>query len=173
MRRLAIAVGCTILAVACTTSKPVDPPVKTDFDRDRDFSTLHTFRFATPLPTIDESGGAPRMERRLGEAIEAELEARGFERANGVQTDFRVRSSLSFSTGSTPQPLPGASQTQPRPADYSKTAAIQVEVLDPFTSDVIWKGTVSGFSLGIFDSQQDLRRLVRTLLAEFPPITGR
>ncbi len=76
MKKLAVLVGATALAVGCSGMK-----VNNDYDRDADFSSYKTYSWHESDMTVKDSD--PLGHERLVQAIEGQMRANGFEKASG------------------------------------------------------------------------------------------
>ena len=75
MKKLAVLLGATALAVGCSSMK-----VNNDFDREADFSNYETYSWRESDMTVKDSD--PLGHDRLIEAIEGQMRANGFQKAS-------------------------------------------------------------------------------------------
>ena len=176
-------VATLALLAACATPRP-----RTDVDPAANFSRLHSFVWLAEDPLFQPGDGDRAVSllnrRRVVEAIEATLLARGFEKAGSrdaadftivysVGTRERV-SGTSFGDGFYRPwlwgwPYYGRDTGMDVRSDIEGRLAI--DVLDAASKKPVWHG-VSGDTLGALDLDQSGVRLVRaaqTVLAQFPP----
>jgi hypothetical protein len=172
IRRIATVTLAAVLG-ACASSR--DLPVRVEYDRSTDFSTLKLFRFTevdTPTGDYDRH---PRLERLTEQAIESELVERGYQRADDGPTDFRVSLELIFRGRNAPGSIDGQTRADSQPAAAPaprQVGTLIVRFHHPGTNAVLWTGTISGFTVGSVEPSRDLARVVWRVLAEFPPLFG-
>jgi len=81
---------CALISACATTL-----PVRTDYDRQADFSGYHTFAWVSDNPLIAPAGGNPEVSpltrSRIISAIESTLESKGYGKAaDRKNADFAV-----------------------------------------------------------------------------------
>ncbi|PKH56217.1 DUF4136 domain-containing protein [Shewanella sp. Choline-02u-19] len=155
-------------------------PPKNDYDLDYNFSPLKTFSQVEPAQTTD-----PLSAARIQQSIAAALIAQGFiqqdEAADFLVTyGFRVDdkpkdSGFSIglgagSWGSSSGASIGTSVDVPVGSDTAKIQTIQIDVLDPQTQKLIWRGSDKfTFDDGGEEKAQETNATVSKILALFPP----
>jgi hypothetical protein len=153
---------------------------KNDYDLDYNFSPLKTFSQVEPAQTTD-----PLSAARIQQSIAAALIAQGFiqqdEAADFLVTyGFRVDdkpkdSGFSIglgagSWGSSSGASIGTSVDVPVGSDTAKIQTIQIDVLDPQTQKLIWRGSDKfTFDDGGEEKAQETNATVSKILALFPP----
>lgn len=173
MTRKSLVLLLAIAVAGCATTPTAGYQVRTSYDENTDFSQWKAYRFASEPSPGDGSPKYPRLEEQARLAIEENLTGRGYERIEDGVTDFRITVGFS-SRGDHGSDMvrqyanEPTTSTQTRP---TKTNTLVVKMLDPTTSEVLWKGQVTGFNLDALQQQAEFRKVVWRLFAEFPPIT--
>ncbi|MEX2523598.1 MAG: DUF4136 domain-containing protein [Gammaproteobacteria bacterium] len=171
-----------VLLAACTTILPV----RTDYDREADFSEYRTFTWVSDDPMIMPEGGSPRVSplnrQRIISAIETELQKMGYDKAAGNQeADFAV----AFTVGTRERidfdsyPLAYRRSWYWRPSywDYEIRARtyeegmLAIDIFDQATRKPVWHGfTHKRITSGDrSDPEPVIREAVAAILAKFPP----
>jgi len=179
----AIVAATLLLLAACAAPQP-----RTDVDRSANFTRLHSFAWLAEDPLFQPGDGDRAVSllnrRRVVEAIEAALAARGFTPASSrdaadftivysVGTRERV-SGTTFGDGFYRPWLWGWSgygRDMNLDVRSDLEGRLAIDILDAGTKKPIWHG-VSGDALGALDLEQSGVRLVRAaqaVLAKFPP----
>ena len=156
------------IVVGCAT-KPAELPVRTQYKKDVDFSTLKTFRPAVAV--APEASMYPKYQAMAREVVEEELVARSYSRLEDGTPDFRVRAHLRFRNYESRKL--GADKTTGSPTtakDDIRDVTLVVEMLSPVNETVIWTGTVSGFKLDPVKSRSNIKAAAWRLFVEFPPL---
>lgn len=179
-----LTIGLVLLALlgACATTMPV----RTDYDRNADFSDYRVFTWVSDNPMIMPEGGNPRISplnrQRIIDAIEAELKRKGFSRTGGGQSaDFAV----AFTVGTRERidfdsyPLAYRSSWYWRPSywDYEIRARtyeegmLAIDIFDESTHKPVWHGFTQKRITGSdrSDPAPVIREAVAAILAKFPP----
>jgi hypothetical protein len=136
---------------------------------------MNSFRMASRTTAEASYDRYPRYESMAQEVLVEELTGRGYQLAEDGAVDFRVAFELAFrgnqrpASGSSPY---GADAVPASAQGSGQTTTLIVRMLHPQTAQVLWEGTLSGFSVGTVKPEADLRTVVRRLLAEFPPLGG-
>ncbi|ABM25973.1 conserved hypothetical protein [Shewanella sp. W3-18-1] len=173
-RYLAILLSALVLLSACS-SKP-----KNDYDLNYDFAALRSFTQLTPQPTDD-----PLSAQRIQTEINDQLTQKGFVE-NTTSPDFNVTyalltqdkpkdSGLSIGLGtgtfgSSGGIGIGTSVGVPLGSDTAKIQTIQIDIVDPKTKKLIWRGSDSfDFDTGGDKKAQDTAKAVSRILTQFPP----
>jgi hypothetical protein len=167
----ALLMGCTSLRVS------------SDYDRNTTFANYHTYAW---VPREHFGSPNPLVERRAHEAIESELESRGFRlaedpgRADFV-VDFTIGSRDRVNVQSYPVPYRGpwmwggayyGSQVDVR---QYREGTLAIDVFDGRTHQPVWTGRASK-ELSRADQERSegpIREAVTAVLAEFPADRGR
>ena len=173
-RHFASLLVAVALLSACS-SKP-----KNDYDLNYDFTALHSFSQLTPKPTDD-----PLSAQRIQVEINNQLTQKGFIE-NTEAPDFNVAyalltqdkpkdSGLSIGLGTGTFGRSGGigigtSVGVPLGSDTAKIQTIQIDIVDPKTKTLIWRGSDSyDFDAGGNEKAQDTAKAVSRILAQFPP----
>ena len=179
----AIVAATLLLLAACAAPQP-----RTDVDRSANFTRLHSFAWLAEDPLFQPGEGDRAVSllnrRRVVEAIEAALAARGFTPASSrdaadftivysVGTRERV-SGTTFGDGFY-RPWSWGWSNYGRDMNLDVRSDLEgrlaIDILDAASKKPIWHG-VSGDVLGALDLDQSGVRLVRaaqTVLERFPP----
>lgn len=177
-RHFASLLVAVALLSACS-SKP-----KNDYDLNYDFSALHSFAQLTPQKTDD-----PLSAQRIQIEISHQLTQKGFTENTQVP-DFNVSyalltqdkpkdSGLSIGLGTGTFGGSGGigigtSVGVPLGSDTAKIQTIQIDIIDPKTKALIWRGSDSfNFDTGGDEKAQDTAKAVSRILAQFPPQNNR
>ena len=167
-------ISCLMLS-ACTT-KP-----KSDYDTEYDFSQLKSFETFSAF-----QGDDPLSSSRIEDSIAASLSKQGFVMAQ-QQADFNVtysfkvedkpkKSGLSIglgtgSWGSSGGVSIGTSVGVPIGSDTAKIQTIQIDIINPKTNKLIWRGTDKfDFDAGGEGKTEETRKTVAKILSQFPPL---
>jgi len=178
-----------VVAYALLGCKSVE--VNVDYDASVDFGDLHSFAWipeASDGP-VDPRAGDPLVSARISRAVEAELKALGFglvkenadflvgfsmgvERAVDVYSEpvYYGRYGL-YSHFGDYGPYGGGFASAVYTTEY-KRGILQIDVLDPTGSALIWRGTgISRVAEGLSpeESERRIRDVVARVLAFFPP----
>ena len=178
IRSIMVVASCLALAAGCSSSstrRAAELQVRTQHVAGTDFASWQTFRLASTPPADAGSSSYPRYERMVRDALVEELTARGFRRAEDGKTDFRVASQLVFRGGRVPDGLDPTHgiDTGPMPSNQHKpSATLVIELLDPVTAEVLWRGELPGVEVDAVAPEVTLRTAVWRVLVEFPPIGG-
>lgn len=164
----------SLLLTACTTTS------KSDYDTEFDFSQLKTFSSISPERTND-----PLSALRIEQSISSSLVNQGFV-LDSQQPDFTVTyafkvddkpkdSGLSIGLGtgtwgSNGGVSVGTSVGVPIGSDTAKIQTIQIDIINPATNKLIWRGTDKfNFDAGGEEKVADTRATVAKILSQFPP----
>jgi len=173
MRTSALLVGSACLlgaALACNTSAPLQ--VKAQYDDDASYSEIKTFRW---LPG-GRQDGPPLFRTRLTQAVEDELIGRGYVMAEEGTPDFWVNFHIGIAQRIDMANIgygfqPGVDPIGSPPTAAVTRGSIMIDVLDPSTRELMWRGVASGLKTNPVKAGQRIREAVRGILAEFPPLT--
>ena len=153
---------------------------KSDYDVGYDFSQLNTFIELSPAQTND-----PISSARIIDAIKGALTAKGFIR-DEVHPSFKV--TYAFKVANKPRDSGvsiglgtgtwgskggisiGTSVGVPIGSDSAKIQTIQIDVIDPQSNKLIWRGTDKfNFDAGGAEKAEDTKKTVSQILSLFPP----
>lgn len=171
--RMSVVIVSACLLAGCTSTTST-LPVRTDYSSTTAFLTWQSFRFASASARTDYQR-YPRFERMAQQALQDELEARGYTRIEVGSPDFRVAFDLIFRGGKKPDTAPTERGAEPKATAYggsSQRGTLIVKMLDPATAEILWTGQISEIRLNVIEPQKELNKAARRLLMEFPPLTG-
>jgi hypothetical protein len=169
---LAAAVVAAVLGSGCR-SGVAELPVRSHHVAGTAFQDWERFRFAQE-EIARHSGQYPRFEAMVKNALQRELESRGYTRIEVGTPDFRVAFELSFRGEKVPQIAQEGSGAEPAARSYSNvrsSGSLTVRMLDPSTAEALWTGRIGDIQLRSIETGKEIERVVWRLLAEFPPIT--
>jgi hypothetical protein len=162
-------------------------PVGQDYDSGIDFSRYHGYRWdaATAAKESTTENNDPLMNRRIHEAVDRVLAARGYTQA-GDKADFVVSyqtvvqgrtvsegtsSSVSFGFGSFGH-FGGIGIVHGDSIGERDEATLIIDVIDAGSGKLAWRGTSARY-LSRYDTPEELtetvNRHVDAILAQFPP----
>jgi hypothetical protein len=174
-RAALVVVVAGLLCFACSTTKPADLRVRAEYTKSVNWSEMKAFRMASSSPGQTTYTRYRTLEQTVSRSLIEELTGRGYERVENGTTDFRVAFDLIFRGDKTPTTSPdpyGADTTPATTTGAGQVSTLIIKMLDPNTSQILWQGTVSGFTVDAIRPEAGLRKAVWRVLAEFPPITG-
>ncbi len=179
--RFAAAATALLLLAACATA------VKTDFDRDMNFSSYRTFGWlAAPMrASADEDSSREDpfarnslLDKRIRAAVEQELGARGFRRASTEEPDFQLHYHVIFkeklvASGSDFGYLGYQHRRHGTGFRFSvrqyPVGTILIDVIDPGRDQLVWRGWLAGRNRDGHYDEREIRRAVAEILERFPP----
>jgi len=163
---LMLIAACVLMGCA---SQPQELPVRTEYSKEVDFSTLKSFRPGRAI--AEEAQDYPNFQQMAQQVVAEELIARGYERLEDGRPDLRVRAHLRFTNYQTKRlgTSPTTGEPEATKSDLRDVTLI-VEMLSPVEDKVIWTGTVSGFQLDPFKPRSSLKGAAWRLFVEFPPL---
>ncbi len=170
----------TLFAAACAPGVTVH----NDFDHDVAFAQLHTFDWA-PAPGRSTTGDPrttnPFLERRIRQAIEANLQEHGYRKATDAAPDLliayyaAVEAKLDVSTVDQYYGWRGPwTRTATEVHQYDEGTLV-IDIADARTRRAIWRGWGQGAvtrSSNPATNEQRLRHAVDRILASFPASAG-
>jgi len=184
------ALGCALVLSACASPMRIEH----DSDPTADFARYRSFAWISEDPVMGPSPGVTRGEyisaideQRIRSAVEADLLAKGYRRAESIDTADLV---VSFMVGSQQkvrvQSTPGRSSTYysaygggswyggstVRTSTYLEGTLV-LEFYDRATHHAVWVGWASKRLSKTDDSEETLRRAVTAILEEFPASAAR
>jgi hypothetical protein len=173
-RFASVIVATGLLCCACASTSHRDLRVRTEYSDTVNWTEMGGFRMASSSSST-ASARYPKIESMVSRILIQEMAARGYERIVNGSTDFRVGFDLVFRgdtrhrEGDTPY---GVDSPPGSVRGSGQLSHLTIRMLDPETSQVLWQGTVTGFVIDAVNPEPELRKAIRRLLAEFPPITG-
>lgn len=180
MRLLWVSLTIMGLGLGCA-----GPDLHFDYDVRANYQALHSFDWYAPTRAEQAQARGVQnaiMDKRVRQSVEAELALKNFKRELNADPDFLVtyypiyqfrqghRAHIGIGIG-----LPGMAVGVGAPVGSRPTGAvgsIVLEVQDFKTHQMIWKGTAAEVlddTETPEDSDQDVAKAVKLLLAKFPP----
>jgi hypothetical protein len=161
---LGLLLGCLWLAVPTTGASAVS----VDHDGSVDFSRYRTFGWKEGTPA-----GRPSAEKRIVDAVERELEARGFRKVDG-DADSYVITHVLVSTHTLEELsdpdywkfYTGVTSVDPR---VIGAGTLVIDLLDGRSETVVWRGLASGSLTEIPERNfRKIDRAVKKLVRRLP-----
>ena len=186
LKKIFLLLPLLALIAACTGI-----PVSTDYELDRDYSSLKTYAWKAPAHKIiiDPMVDNDLMTARIQRSIKAQLTAQGYVEATGEQSaDFYVSYSISADQVISVDTYYGYYGYYPcigcygygygygGPNDITvrqyTVGALMIDVVDPASERLIWRG-VGEKRIPTFKDPQErdlyIAEIVQAILARFPP----
>ncbi len=183
------ALTCALVLTACAS------PIRTQHDSDpeADFAKYRSFTWISEDPVMGPRPGvaggeyiSPIDEQRIRSAVDATLLAKGYRRAESVNTadlvvSFTIGSQQKVRTASTPGRSSTYYSTYGGGAWYGGSAVrtytytegtLALEFYDRDTRHAVWVGWASKRLSKSDDSEEILGRAVSAILEEFPAPSG-
>jgi hypothetical protein len=186
--RPAAALGaCLFLVCGCAHLR-----VETDYDTDLDFSQFRSFTWLEPPVTIEPSESPvdelvnpfeknSLLDKRVRQAVERELLARGYRRAPDGRSEFelqyhvilkdrtKIRSYSSGYYGYRGYPYGyGGSLGGVSSYDY-KEGTLIIDIIDTRTRRLAWRGWAVGAMRRGYYTDEKVSEAVKAVLKHFPP----
>jgi hypothetical protein len=178
---------CMMLALGgCSTLV-----IRTDYDPQADFSGLRTFGWVSPTQaaTGDIKLDNPFLDKRVRDAVDGQLAAKGYAKDTAGNPDFLlrylvtiqektdVRTIDTFYGGFTPVWCGGTCYTtgfwMPQTVVYTyEQGTLVLDILDARTKILIWRGSAEAEVTESYTPEQrkaKVENAVKKLLAKFPP----
>lgn len=192
MRVFHVTVGGALVLFAVTAAFGMS--VKSDYDKNFDFSQIHTFAFKTDRASNDPLSTNTLEAGRIQDALAAQLEANGFTQAAG-NPDFivafysrtkqktQVQSVGGFGPGFGPGfgfgrgfgwgygiPYRARWRWGYGPdiwtTNYTQ-GCVMADIIDPRTNDLVWRGRVTDTVNGIGQSEKQSDQAAKDLVKQF------
>jgi hypothetical protein len=179
---LSIALAAALLQFGCAVA------VRTDFDHGADLSNYETFDWIAPpqrassdaqLDSQDPFSSNSLLDKRIRAAVERELDARGFRKSEGTDSDIRLNYHVIFSDklvasgtdfGYLDRYHYGGFSTG---FNYSvrqyKEGTIIIDVVDRATDQLVWRGWVASRNNDGNYDETEISYAVKKILERFPP----
>jgi hypothetical protein len=176
------------LAIASLSLGCLGPRVYTDHDPSIDLASLQTFRWLEPplrvapreegAPTLDPFVHNTLLDKRVRDAVETALAARGYRKADGDMADFAVRyevvsrevvrDSPVYVGGGYGYRYYGGGAVYANTTTYQEGTLI-LDVIDPKSDSIAWRGwSASRTRDGHIDADL-VSRTVEAIVTKFPP----
>jgi hypothetical protein len=151
-----------LLGAGCSSVR-----VATDWDRQYDFAGLHTYSWARTKDDDADAARAPFLDRRIRQAVDAELAARGYEsRESGgdflVVYHVKVRDRVNVYSY-------GPRWRRWHDVDTYKEGTLVLGIVDRARDEIVWNGWGEGIVSEAGPSEEAVREAVAKILKEFPP----
>ncbi len=180
-RELIVVLGAVLMALVpgCTTStgSASQFEVKSKAVEGVDFHAMRFWRWkpGTRQGAETGEGGSMKMQDDRARAIiESELSKRGYLKAEQSRIDFYVSYRLSsFHTARTEASAAQSGSTNapgPVGSHMSRSGSLTISFWLSGRDEPIWSGSAAGTGAGFLRTDEQLRRGVRAILAEFPPL---
>lgn len=169
------------LLASCATTLPV----RTDYDRNTDFSSYQTFTWVGDNPLILPKEGNPRISalnrERIVTAIVNELERKGYTMAAAGEADFAVAYTVGtrdrIDVDSYPLSYRGRWYWTPSYWEYEIRARtyeegmLSIDIFDQNTHRPVWHGFTHKriTQSDVRDPEPAIQKAVAAILAKFPP----
>lgn len=187
MRVFRVTVAGALLLVAVTAAFGLS--VKSDYEKDYDFSRLRSFAFKTERAANDPLVTNTIVAGRIQNALTAQLEANGFNQAP-QNPDFIVafysrtkEKTQVQSTGFGPGfgygrgfgwgygvPFRGRWRWGYGPDIWTTTytqGCVMADIIDPRTNELVWRGVVKDTVKGIGQSEKQANQAAKDLVKQF------
>jgi hypothetical protein len=157
-------VGLALWAAAAAASAG---DVKVDYDKQADFTRFKTWswRKGTPAPN-------PLADKRLREAIETRLGARGLKRADqggDLEVVYHAAGDSRIGTEKLGYKEPDF-KTEAKRVTYVRVGTVLVDMIDTSSGKVVWRGEAEGVANPDYkDISAKIDGAVEKLFADFPP----
>lgn len=183
-RVMLLALSALILAAGTTLGQNV----RYDYDRDKDFSKYHTYKWVT-IKGADQADDL--TAKRIVTAVDADLASKGFAKAAGDNADFYIcyqtalgtekqytayNSGWNYGPGWGPAwyPYRGGMSTS---STYGSTSTVyigqlDISVYDPASKQLIWRGEASKTldpNMKPEKADKEINKAVQKMLKNFPP----
>lgn len=191
IRRAAAVLVIAQWLTACASSQRVS--VSTDYDKSTNFQQYHTYDWYQERPPNDRDGNATYdtfADRRLREALEAQLPAKGFTRAT-AKPDIRIAYDITVKTQQQVDPAyafapgfgygysywygyrynygfnrfgPGS-----QPITQYQVGTVVVDFVDAKDNELVWRGVGESVVDPGSVSEESIREIVVGIMAKYPP----
>ncbi len=184
-RRLAAGLAALALLAGCASVR-----VRTDYDREVDFSRYRSYGWLE-FPEGSRRGGESEvnpfaynslLDKRVRQAVDRELAARGFQRAESAAADFRLnyhvilRDKLVASAsdfGAFHHPLRGGffGGVDVQVMQFQEGTFV-LDVIDGEHEQLAWRGWAVGRNPDGNYDEAEIQLAVRRILERFPPLSS-
>jgi hypothetical protein len=180
---LSIALAMALIQVGCA------PKVRTDADRDADFSSYETFDWLAPPRRAsaaaqselqDPFSSNSLLDKRIRTAVERVLDARGFRKAVEADSDFRLNYHVIFRDKLVASGTDFGYYNRYRHGgfgtgfDFSvrqyQEGTIIVDVVDRATDQLVWRGWAVGRNNDGNYDEAEISYAIEKILERFPPL---
>jgi hypothetical protein len=174
MKALAILLAVLMLIGICGCASI---SVTTDYDQEIDFAQYKTFDWIKQKPKVPPRRriDATLLDKRIKDAVEAELAFKGYERARQSKPDFLIayhigaENKVDVSTYGYRYGPRGRWVGRHVEVSHYKEGTLILDFVDPAMEQLVWRGTAVGAVYTPGDLERKLLEAVGKLLEEFPP----
>ncbi len=174
MRVFRVTVAGALVLFAVTAAFGMS--VKSDYEKNFDFTQLHTFAFKTDRASNDPLSTNTLEAGRIQTALTAQLEANGFTQAS-QNPDFIVAfysrtkektqvQSAGFGPGFGFGRGFGWGYGIPGPTNYTQ-GCIMADIIDARTNHLVWRGRVTDTINGVGQSEKQTDQAAKDLVSKF------
>ncbi len=170
MGALLLIVAPCLAAAGCTTANELT--VRAESFDDVSYPTGTAF-FLEPAGDLEQYAS---LRRPALESVADELASKGFHTAPEGVAPYTMRVFLHLSdegrstAGSQGYSNTGGYEPGYSPATPSRFGRLTIEVIDPKTGKLLWRGSASGFAANIVEARKRMRESVHAIMASFPPL---
>lgn len=167
-----------MMALVTLTGCDTQRPVRSAYNRAFDFARHHAYAWQPTAPELPPGSDAERqaLDRRVRNAVEAELAAKGYQYLRSGEPDLLVgyRITVKDATVETFQDYydywrsGGSGGPQEAFAFGYERGELVVEFVDPETQRPVWRGAAA-IVIEANPQADTMREAVRQLLEHFPP----
>jgi hypothetical protein len=151
--------------------------IRTDYDHDVDFAGYRTFDFLPKSRPMAQSGPLlnPFMEKRIEEAIETELTAKGYSKDSGGRPNFLIaihagaRNRVNVTDFGYHYGPRGRWGRRHLEVNTYKEGTLILDFVDPKLEQLIWRGWAVGALANPDKVEEQIVETVKKILEEFPP----
>ena len=154
--------------------------VQSDFDPKANFSGLQTYAWLPDLkPTTDPRLDSKLLDRRVREAVDRQLAAKGYRKVEDATPSFWVayhphvqRQSQAVHEPVGPYTYRWWGAMGPTYTYQYDEGTLMVDVIDPRTNVLMWRGAATAIidpSASVQERGERIDRAVASLLEKFPP----
>ena len=166
-----------VLVALCGLCGCASMSVTTDYDQDADFSDYETFDWIKQKPKVPlrRQIDATLLDKRIRNAVETELEARGYRRAVGTKPDLLVayhigaKNKVDVTTHGYHYGPRGRWVGRHVEVHRYKEGTLILDLVDAGMQQLVWRGTAVGAVYNPADMEARILEAVRKIFEEFPP----
>ena len=149
----------TLLLFAAATASQVE------YDRQVDFSRYETWSWHERVTPA----ASPMADKRIREAIERGLAARGLSRVDrdgALLVVYHASKTIEIDLA----PIKNAVASTPTGIQYVEKGSLVIDMLDAASGNVVWRGHATGaLRYGPSEIAEQVKAAVHTLLEKYPP----
>jgi hypothetical protein len=156
-----------VLGAFLGAAAPAASQVKVDYDKKADFARYKTWAWRTGTPAPNAAA-----DKKLREAIEARLAAKGLKRVEGkgdLEVVYHAAGENRISTEKLGYKEPEF-QTEAKRVTYVRVGTVMLDMVDASTGKVVWRGEAEGVANPVYtEIIPKIDAAVEQLFAQFPP----